>query len=386
MNKHAPPKSTRHWLDAWHVDPSVNREYDFIDGLRGLAILMVIACHHVYFNPKSGPAIQFLGHFFGTLGSGVTLFFTLSGFLISWPYWKRKVARSEQLMPSGYGWRRFWKIYPPLALSVLLLTPFYVLWKGDASLYVHTALQWLAGLAFLMPVSGKFNPVMWSLVVEVHFYLMLPLLFLLTKPLSGKTCLWLISLFLLIVPPSIQIATGFGPAFYPEISDPWFTGLGSFAFGVALAGFDNFKIWHKGWSRIADAGWGVLLAGLLGLAWVRLNPQHTVWSERVFYWTILIGTGCLLCYATNPKTSVARFLCSPWLRWCGIISYEWYLLHQPLVSLSRSLWGNAGGNVFKYALIIGLLMVVSLAVAALVYRTFSLPLLKYGRARKSARK
>jgi peptidoglycan/LPS O-acetylase OafA/YrhL len=63
-----------------------------------------------------------------------------------------------------------------------------------------------------------------------------------------------------------------------------------------------------------------------------------------------------------------------------------YLLHQPLVSLSRSLWGNAGGNVFKYALIIGLPMVVSLAVAALVYRTFSLPLLKYGRAQKAARK
>jgi hypothetical protein len=31
-------QGSRSWLDAWHVNPSVNRDYDFIDGLRGIAI------------------------------------------------------------------------------------------------------------------------------------------------------------------------------------------------------------------------------------------------------------------------------------------------------------------------------------------------------------
>src|SRR6266571_1503574 len=208
MRSHPSPKTTSHWLEAWHVDPSANREYDFIDGLRGLAILMVITGHYVYFGRLSGLGVHFVANVFGTLWVGVILFFTLSGFLISWPFWKRKAARNATLIPPGYTWRRFWKIYPPLALAIVLLTPVYIFWKGHTTVFVRTALQWLAGLAFLMPVNGKLNPAMWSLVVEVHFYLVLPLLFVLTKRFSARTCLWLISLSLLIVPCSIRIATG----------------------------------------------------------------------------------------------------------------------------------------------------------------------------------
>ena len=41
-------------------------------------------------------------------------------------------------------------------------------------------------------------------------------------------------------------------------------------------------------------------------------------------------------------------LCAPWLRWCGIISYEWYLFHQPAIEWARDLFGPAGGNIFAY--------------------------------------
>lgn len=232
---------------------------------------MVLVCHSIYAREQHDLTGRFLLNFAGTLGSGVGLFFTLSGFLISWPFWKRKVNHIEPLIPPGYGWRRFWKIYPPLALSILLLTPIYILWKGDAPLFLSTAAQWLTGLAFLTPVSGRLNPVMWSLVVEIHFYLILPLLFLLTKPFSAKACFWIISILLVAVPVSIQTMTGLSPTFTPKISDPFFTGLSSFCFGVAVAGIDNLKFWNKRWSRFGDFGWLLMLVvwrGWLGCVWL----------------------------------------------------------------------------------------------------------------------
>ncbi len=387
MKTAQPEPPARHWLDAWHVDPSANREYDFIDGLRGMAILMVLSCHYLYVNPKSGPAIHFLGSILGTLGSGVTLFFTISGFLIAWPFWKRKANRSASVVPPGYGWRRFWKIYPPLALSILLLTPTYILWQGDATLFLQAASQWLTGLAFVLPVSGRLNPVMWSLMVEVHFYLVLPLLFVLTKALSPRATLWTISAFFLVAPILMQTLTGVAPTFFPQISDPFPAGLKPFCLGVFLAGIDNLGMWNRRWGKLGNLGWLLLPMGLLGQAWIDRNPNvHAPFLAESFQWTFIIGAGCLLCHAADPQNSRARWLCMPWLRWCGIISYEWYLFHQPMIYWSRGFFGPAGGGILKYIIIIGTPLVASLVFSALIYRHFSLPILKYGRAKKSVQK
>src|SRR4029077_15797093 len=125
--------SDKNWLDAWHVNPSANREYDVIDGVRGIAILLVVLSHLLYTPPQTSPFLHYLGGLFSAGGSGVIVFFALSGFLIAWPFWKRKWNGATQAVPWGYGWRRFWKIYPPLALSVIVLTPLYVLHTHDWS-------------------------------------------------------------------------------------------------------------------------------------------------------------------------------------------------------------------------------------------------------------
>jgi peptidoglycan/LPS O-acetylase OafA/YrhL len=366
------------------VDPSSNREYDFIDGLRGLAILMVLVSHSIYAREHQDLVGRYLLGLAATMGRGVDLFFTLSGFLIALPFWKRKANQAAVLIPPRFGWRRFWKIYPPLALSIFLLTPCYILLYGNAPVYGHAAVQWLTGVAFFMPVSGKFNPVMWSLVVEIHFYLVLPLLFLLTKPLSAKACLWTIPLLLFIVPVSIQALTGMTPTSQPEINDPFCVGLSCFCFGVAVAGIEALKLWNKSWVRIGEAGWIVVFLGLTLSAWVRMNPSAHQVLFNLFRWTFSLGTGCLLCYAAAPENLRARWLCLPWLRWCGIVSYEWYLFHEPMLLWSRELFGPTSGSIFKYSLVLGLPLVASVVFSGLVYRLFSLPILQYGRAKKSA--
>ncbi len=57
-----------------------------------------------------------------------------------------------------------------------------------------------------------------------------------------------------------------------------------------------------------------------------------------------------------------------------------------MIHWTRELLGPAGGNVFKYGFIIVIPFAASLAFSALVYRKFSLPILQYGRAKKSAGK
>lgn len=376
------PSKQAHWLDRWHVNPSLNRDYDFIDGLRGIAILMVIVGHHVYTNPDSGWLVRFVGAISGAGGHGVTLFFSLSGFLISWPFWKRKFGGSERVVPPGYGARRFWKIYPPLALSVVLLTPLYVYMTKDWS-YVPIAAKWLAGIPFLFPVSGKLNPVMWTLVVEVQFYITLPLVFLFLKKALPTTCLWLIPSAFFVIPTITHAVTGGVASFFPEIDAHYPCPLDAFALGILMAGLENAGCLTKRWARLGLQGFIVWIACLLVTAWA--TAQGTLEGiGDIIRLAEIIGSGCLLCYVADPKHPIATLLSAPWLRWCGIISYEWYLFHQPITLTARSIAGKTGGSVVKYAAVLFIPLLLGLALSAIVYRWFSLPILKYGRGQAKA--
>ena len=373
----------KHWLDAWHVSPSVNRDYDFIDGLRGVAILMVVVGHGVYINPKSGAFIHDVGAIFGVGGHGVTLFFALSGFLISWPFWKLKVGKAKQAVPTGYGWRRFWKIYPPLALSVLVLTPVFIFQNNDWS-YVAIAGQWLSGLPFFSPVSGKLNPVMWTLVIEVQFYIVLPLLFVCFERVPTKVCLWLLTALFLLVPIFMRLLTGVTATFHPDINSHFPSALDSFGAGIFIAGLDNLGVLKKNWARLGVLGVILWTLSMFIFAWLRENS--TLVTDEIVRDLSKIGAGCLLFFVADPGHRVVRLLCAPWLRWCGIISYEWYLFHQPLFAWARELFGPAGGNPFRYAAIVVGALLAGLIVAAAVYRLFSLPILRYGRDKNRASK
>lgn len=375
------PVVKTHWLDAWHVSPSVNRDYDFIDGLRGIAILMVVISHHFYFNPNTHGLAQYAGRIVGTGGYGVTLFYALSGFLISWPFWKRKVGAVGSTVPRGYIQRRFWKIYPPLVLSILLYVPFFTYFLSDWS-YVKLGVQWLTGWAFIVPVSGKLNPVMWTLVVEVQFYITLPLLFVCLRRVRAKTTFAIITAIFFLVPLVFRIVTKQVATFYPNIDPHYPAALDVFAFGILIAGLENFGVLKKSWVWLGVAGIFLWPMALIGVAWISLHPELKSFAvDELVQACLRVAAACLLFFIASPRHAVARMLCAPWLRWCGIISYEWYLLHQPLLIWWRQHVGQAGGNPLKYAMIVGLPFVLSLIVATAVYRYVSLPILRFGRER-----
>jgi peptidoglycan/LPS O-acetylase OafA/YrhL len=307
------------------------------------------------------------------------LFYALSGFLISWPFWKRKASGTDGAVPRGYAQRRFWKIYPPLALSILVFVPIYGCLSSDWS-YLKLGAQWLTGWAFIVPVSGKLNPVMWTLVIEVQFYITLPLLFVSLKRVRPKTTFVIIATLFFLAPLLFRVLTKQVPTFNPKIDPHYPAALDAFAFGVLIAGLENFGFVKKSWVQLGVAGIFLWPMALFSVGWVSLHPEaNSFLVNELVQAGLRVSAACLLFFIASPRHLIAHVLCAPWLRWCGIISYEWYLIHQPLVIWSRQHCGPAGGNLLKYAAIVGLPLVLGLVVSAAVYRYFSLPLLRFGR-------
>ncbi len=116
--------------------------------------------------------IERLG-FGGTFG--VYLFFTLSGYLLFWPFVKQAFGDGKRIDLGRYAANRALRILP--LYYVVLVAYLVVLHDGGSTD------DWLTFATFSENFSADtaltVNPVLWSVVIEVHFYLVLPLLALL---------------------------------------------------------------------------------------------------------------------------------------------------------------------------------------------------------------
>ena len=86
-----------------------------LDGLRGIAILLVLWYHVWEISWLSPGALQFIP---ATGFIGVHLFFFLSGFVISYPFVRAMLAHGPQPSWNDFAWRRFIKIVPSYVLSI----------------------------------------------------------------------------------------------------------------------------------------------------------------------------------------------------------------------------------------------------------------------------
>ncbi len=141
-----------------------------LDVLRLVAVVLVLG-RHLEAPPDAWSITAQLPFTLWTQGGwvGVDLFFVLSGFLVSGLLFTEYAAR-RQLGIARFYIRRGWKIYPPL-LTLIVVTVLVHLMTGRAI----PAERLLAELLFLQSyLPGLWNHT-WSLAVEEHFYLLLPL-------------------------------------------------------------------------------------------------------------------------------------------------------------------------------------------------------------------
>ncbi len=304
-----------------------------LDGLRGGAVLLVLIWHFV-----GGLVDQNLGGWakplYGIIifgRTGVDLFFVLSGFLITGIVLDRQ--RSPFAFLRSFYIRRFLRIVPPY---LLLLAVFWsAIALGVRNGAFNTDIPWLHLVTFTqnwwMSTQDRWGPsaisVTWSVAIEEQFYVLFPLLVLLT-PQKRLTIL-----FVVIAAGSACFRAAawlmFHSAFTMYVQT--LSRLDGLAAGAMVAWawrHPEFQTWmsaHKCTVRRVLKALAWCLPVFLVALRIDLPLTMAVWGHT--YLTMLYALALLVIIASLPAGGI-RMLRQGWLTRLGAVSYTVYLFHQ----------------------------------------------------------
>lgn len=308
-----------------------------LDGLRGIAILLVIAYHYLEPFHRGATGWRFFALAPARMGwVGVDLFFVLSGFLIG------SILLANREAPayfSAFYIRRFCRILP-LYVPVVLL--FFYWHQRSAATPQPPLMQYLTFTQnFWFASKGSFGngllAMTWSLAIEEQFYLLLPAL---VRFNPGKRFA-VIVIACIALGPMLRYAFLFvagRSAFFtilvllPTALDPLMLGVLAawlYSRGVTIP---RTALWI-GW-----AGSGAWLA-MAALASPAAAPVENLVMDALYRSIIAMFSVTTLLLAIGGSF---RFLRWKGLAYTGLISYGLYLLHQPVQFLFYRFAPNLG--------------------------------------------
>ena len=290
-----------------------------IDGLRGVAVLLVLVFHFDFFNIGKAGFI------------GVDIFFVISGYLISKIIWSGIDA--EAFSFQQFYIRRIRRLAPPLFATllitfvvgafVLLPQELYSLAKeGVAALiYVSNIYYWQTINYFGFQVEGSFLLHTWSLAVEEQFYLFFPILLVIlhrvfpNRRASPILVLAIASFVLNLVMVGIKPEA----TFYLLPTRAWELLAGAYLSAV------EFRLHKAPWLKVAA---GIGAVGLLVFA---LATHNAITPFPGTFALLPVLAASMLLFAGSDKEGLfGRALAYSPLRWVGVISYSLYLVHWPI--------------------------------------------------------
>jgi len=382
-----------------------SKRVEIVDHLRGVAILFVLMVHcigtayggellpwHGWFRNFSVRPTFIIMSFF-TLGkAGVAIFFIVSGFCIHSSFERNRNWRSFFIS-------RFFRVYPPYFLAVLLFAFAFPGWMGH--LHLQQSADWyqlLTHLLLIHNVSPEYlsgiNGSFWSLGIEVQLYLIYPLLLWMVARVGWRNAMFIVAAIeiLLRVGASLAVCSG-------QTDSPW-------AKVWSQAAFSPFGYWYS-WSLgawIADAylkGRPLPLRKQSLTLWLALwLVSYLVKPLDSFFFLLaavstVVATSKLL-GGDRPPFSIPAWT-GDFLKQMGEWSYGIYLVHQPFLLmvfgpiigwisfisvsaydyLSEPPYLNQYGIVFRFLItLLSLLIVIPLGV--LWFRAVERPSLALG--------
>ncbi|WP_166375880.1 acyltransferase family protein [Aeromicrobium phragmitis] len=356
-------------------EPQTTPRLRSLDGLRGLAALVVVVHHAVltipalatpYFAPyeatTEGSPAWWLSytplHLVWAGGEAVVVFFVLSGLVLGLK------ARSPRFDWAGYFPERLARLYLPVAgavaFGVAVAAAFPRTADGSLGPWIAhrppapTVTGVLHDLTLVFGPSRLISP-LWSLQWEVIFSVLLPLYMVAAVALRRSP---------LLLAALCIAASGVG--YYA--GDAWLIYLPMFGVGIALSELVTTTPSTSGRAR-----WGWTAAALFGLLLISsrwsLAPilAPSAGTTALTGVLVVLGSGILVAAAVHARPLVRMLELRPVL-WLGGISFSLYLIHEPIIIAAAELLGPDRG---PYVLPIAL--AVSIPAAAVFFRLVERP-------------
>lgn len=308
-----------------------------LDGVRGLAILMVMGTHAFESNYETAsPFVRLMGELLHFGSAGVDLFFVLSGFLITGILYES--LRDEGYFRKFYARRalRIFPLYYGVLLVCLLLTwPLHLHWGGMGWLLAFY-LQNLRPHGIDTLALGQHIALyhFWSLAVEEQFYLVWPAVVLFVGTKRGLLRTTLTASAAALVLRLVLVACGASPL---AIHMTTICRADSLLLGGALALVYRSWRWAEveRWARTGFWVAAVFLVVAINFVEPLLQNHpmgYLMWSEGFRYTGFALAAASLIAWSLRKGSMCGQLFEMRVLRFLGKYSYGIYVLHVLVLS------------------------------------------------------
>jgi peptidoglycan/LPS O-acetylase OafA/YrhL len=330
------------------------------DGVRGLAILMVIAYHAVSTTAFPDATLGWVRPWLMAGWTGVDLFFGLSGFLITSLLLREedrelRAGRRQRFSLGRFYLRRVFRILPAFyavfALNTCFLSRYAFVPSAGLSEIQHSALGLLPYGTFWANYFMSYGPrwtghavflpreayaVYWSLCVEEHFYLLWPIFLCLVKRTSARVAVSLVLCLTLPVLRHLAMASGWDQPLAVHYASHY--RLDGILWGGLAALVASRITWRDSIRRLLLGAGGLLIASLVVTNTMSVRPIGQPIGFSAGFSLLALTTAVLLLELTRrPHTWLCRALEFRPLVAVGRVSYGMYLLHLPVMDLAMIL-------------------------------------------------
>ncbi|RAT94139.1 acyltransferase family protein [Brevibacillus sp. Leaf182] len=354
-----------------------------LDGLRALAVFAVIVYH---LNVGWAPG--------GLLGVGV--FFVLSGYLIT------DILLAQWKRDGKIDWKDFWlrrgrRLMPALLVTITVVMVWITLLdrsqltqlRGEVLstlLYVNNWWRIFQEVSYFSSF-GPSSPFghFWSLAVEEQFYLLWPLLLVISLHFSPRRWRLLALTLALTLVSALAMALLYEPGIDPSRV---YYGTDTRAFAL-LIGAALAMIWPSRSLSVKAAPRARLLLDCIGAAglvtivvMIWLTDPYDSFLYRGGFVLLSVATAAVVAVLAHPVSRLGKVLGWKPLRWLGVRSYGIYLWHYPVIVLTSPVVNTGETSIVRSILQV----IASVVLAALSWRFIEEPIRNGGLVKRKMRK